>query len=110
MGWGQGSGKMVLVGAEHRLVVIITTVIISILHGSATWPSRGKDGGDRAGGAKGLGPGEGSADRRERPLPRLAEGLASCLAGPGQPVGRWGLSAARRETLASGWHSGQIRP
>lgn len=27
-----------------------------------------------------------------------------------QPVDRWGLSAARRETLASGWHRDQIRP
>lgn len=42
--------------------------------------------------------------------PRLAEGLASCLTGPGPPGGGRGLSAARSETLASGWHSGQIRP
>lgn len=110
MDWGQGSGKAVPVCAEHRCVVIITTVIIATLHGSAAWPSRGGDGDDRAGGAEGLGPGEGSAGRRERPPPRMAEGLASCLAGPGQPVDRWGLSAARRETLASGWHRGQIRP
>lgn len=69
-----------------------------------TGPSRGGDGGDKGWGAEGLGAGEGSTGRR------LAEGLASCLAGSGQPVDRWGLIAARRETLASGWHSGQIRP
>lgn len=81
MGWGQGSGKMVPVGAEHRLVVIITTVIISALHGSATGPSRGGDGGDKGWGAEGLGAGEGSTGRR------LAEGLASCLAAASGQVG-----------------------
>lgn len=95
---------MVPVGVEHRLVVIITTVIISALRGSATRPSRGGDGGDRAGVLRGWGLG------RAVQAKRLAEGLASWLVGSGQPVGRWELSAARRETLASGWHSGQIRP
>lgn len=55
MDWGQGSGKVVAVRAEHRRVIIITTVIISTLHGSAAWPSRGGDGDDRAGGAEGWG-------------------------------------------------------
>lgn len=46
---------MVPVGAEHGFVVIITTVIISALRGSATRPSRGGDGGDRAGVLRGWG-------------------------------------------------------
>lgn len=99
-------------GAEHRLVVIITTVIVSTLQGGDTWPlGVGMDG---AGVAEGLRPGEGRAARRERPPPAppasLAEGLDSCLTGPGQLVGGWGHGAARRETLASGQHRGQIRP
>lgn len=110
-GLGSGFSKVVSVGAEHRHVVIITTVIVSTLQGGATCPLR--VGMDRAGVAEGLRPGEGSAARRERPPPpptSLAEGLDSCVTGPGQLVGGWGHGAARRETLASGQHSSQIRP
>lgn len=47
--------------------------------------------------------------RQKRDLPpRLTEGLKSCLAG--QLVGGQGHGTARRETLASGQHSSQIRP